>query len=101
MVLAGDGRCDSPGNSAKFCTYSVMDIESCTVLHTETVDKRQVELQSPNMERKAFIKAMNFLLPRLKFSEIITDASPSIRKELGTIYLTYTYMHHNACLYSH
>ena len=42
-----------------------MDVDSCTVLHTETIDKRQVELQSPNMERKAFIKAMDFLLPRL------------------------------------
>ena len=78
-----------------------MDVESCTVLHTETVNKRQVELQSPNMEKKAFMKAMDFLLPCLKFSEIITDASPSIWKELGNTYLKSTYMYHNACLYSH
>ena len=62
-----------------------MDVDSCTVLHTETVDKRQVELHSPNMERKAFIKSMDFLLPRIKFTEIITDASSSIRKELGNV----------------
>ena len=23
--LSGDGRCDSPGYSAKYCTYSIMD----------------------------------------------------------------------------
>lgn len=28
LVLAGDGWCDSLGSSAKFCTYSVMEIES-------------------------------------------------------------------------
>lgn len=63
-----------------------MDVDSCTVLHTETVDKWQVELHSPNMERKAFVKSMDFLLPRVHFTEIITDASTSIRKELGNIH---------------
>ena len=86
MVLAGDGRCGSPGSSAKFCTYSVMDINSNLILHTETVDKRQVELQSPNMERKAFIKSMDFLLASIKCSEILMDASSSIRTTLGNCY---------------
>jgi len=86
LVLAGDGRCGSPGSSAKFCTYSVMDINSNLILHTETVDKRQVELQSPNMERKAFIKSMDFLLASIKCSEILMDASSSIRTTLGNCY---------------
>ena len=25
LQLPGDGRCDSPGYSAKYCTYSLMD----------------------------------------------------------------------------
>lgn len=83
VVLAGDGRCDSPGSSAKFCTYSVMEIESGVILHVETVDKREVDLQSPNMERKAFRRSMEFLLSKIKCTEIITDASSSIRKDLG------------------
>lgn len=27
LVLGGDGRCDSPGHSAKFGSYSLMDLE--------------------------------------------------------------------------
>ena len=50
LVLAGDGRCDSPGNSAKFCTYSLMDTATNKIVLAETIDKREVHLQSPNME---------------------------------------------------
>ena len=46
--------------------YSVMEIESGKILHTETVDKREVDLQSPNMERKAFKQSMEFLLSNIK-----------------------------------
>ena len=63
-----------------------MDVDSNIILHTETIDKRQVDLQSPNMERKAFIKSMDFLLSTIRCSEVITDASSSIRKTLGTYY---------------
>ena len=50
LVLAGDGRCDSPGSSAKLCTYSLMDTATNKILHAETIDKREVNLQSPNMD---------------------------------------------------
>ena len=32
LTLIGDGRCDSPGYSAKYCTYSLMDVKSGAVL---------------------------------------------------------------------
>ena len=48
-MLAGNGRCDSPGNGAKFCTCSLMDTGTNKILHAETVDKREVHLQSPNI----------------------------------------------------
>ena len=33
LVLCGDGRCDSPGKSAKFCTYSLMESDTNVILH--------------------------------------------------------------------
>ena len=61
MKLAGDGRCDSPDASAKFCTYSMIDIDNNTIIHVETVDKREVSLRSPSMEREAVDRAIAFL----------------------------------------
>ena len=60
-----------------------LKIESGKILHAKTVDKREVDLQSPNMERKAFKRSVEFLLSNIKCTEIITDASSSIRKDLG------------------
>ena len=39
LVLAGDGRCDSPGQSAKYCTYSFIDTDTDKIIHTKTTDK--------------------------------------------------------------
>lgn len=36
VVLRGDGRCDSPGKSAKYSTYSLMDSENDKILYVET-----------------------------------------------------------------
>ena len=76
--------CDSPGSSAKFCSYSLMDSK---VLRVEAIDKREVQLQSPNMEREGVKCALNFLLTKLdksvQIEEIITDASSSVRTTLG------------------
>ena len=37
LVLGGDGRCDSPGFSAKFGAYSFMELDYNVVLHIELV----------------------------------------------------------------
>ena len=56
VVLASDGQCDSPGKSGKYCSYTLMDIDTQMVVHTETVDKREVGGSSPNMEREALFE---------------------------------------------
>lgn len=93
LVLAGDGRCDSPGSSAKFCTYSLMDNETGQILHVETVDKREVNLQSPNMEREALRRCLQFLTSQnITVTELVTDASSAIRKMLGYYLFASTYV---------
>ena len=52
----GDGRNDSPGFSAQYCTYTTMDYETDDILHVAVVDIRQVALKSPNMEKAAFLE---------------------------------------------
>ena len=86
MKLAEDGRCDSPGISAKFCTYSMMDIDNNTIIHVETVDKHEVSLYSPNVEREAIDHAIAFLQGNdVVIDEITIDASSSVRKLIGII----------------
>ena len=86
LVLSGDGRCDSPGKSAKFCTYSMMEATHNQILHFENVDKREVGLQSPNMEREGMIRCLRFLLSSgMKISEVVTDSSTSVAKTLGNL----------------
>lgn len=37
LILGGDGRCDSPGHSAKYGTYSLMDVEQNKILDSKLV----------------------------------------------------------------
>ena len=83
-MLSGDGRCDSLGKSAKFCTYSMMETAQNQILHFENMDKREVGLQSPNMEREGMVCCLNFLITNaMKITEVVTDSSTSVAKTLG------------------
>ena len=59
VVLAGDGRCDSTGSSAKYCSYLLMDVTNNSIIQMVIVDKQQVGLHSPNMEREALQQSLD------------------------------------------
>ncbi|XP_062594118.1 uncharacterized protein LOC134255609 [Saccostrea cucullata] len=40
LVILGDGRMDSPGHSAQFCTYTFMENTTHKILHIVVMDKR-------------------------------------------------------------
>ena len=94
VVLAGDGRNDSPGHSAKYCSYTFMLDHLHYVLHTELIDKRMTRLRSPNIELEGLVRGLDFLKEKLKLgaqnemgelrrAELITDAHPQVICKLG------------------
>ena len=48
LVLGGDGRCDSPGFSAKYGSYSFMELDYNVVLHVELVQVGEAILSIQN-----------------------------------------------------
>uniref|UniRef100_A0A1X7TYQ2 Uncharacterized protein n=1 Tax=Amphimedon queenslandica TaxID=400682 RepID=A0A1X7TYQ2_AMPQE len=69
LILAGDGRADSPGHSAKFGSYTVIDLDTIG--------------NSNRMEKEGLLRVMNFFKKkRLKVGTIITDKHCQINKWL-------------------
>ena len=115
VLMGGDGRCDSPGSSAKYCTYTLMESSRNMVVHLETVARDTVHLyflsilvykqtiqvayQSPNMEREALRRSLKYLEDKVNITELVTDASSSIIAMMGKgvdvclhlLYTSFTY----------
>ena len=83
IVVSGDGQCDYSGKCAKFCTYTLMEKSKNTIIHSETVDKKEVHNRSPNMEPKAVSRGLSHLKDKISIVEITTDCSTSVTKMLG------------------
>ena len=57
-----------------------MSEEENDILVVVMVDKREVDLKSPNMEPAGLCKALTFLIDKegFKVAELVTDAHPQI-----------------------
>ena len=62
LRLYGDGRMDSPGFSAKYCCYTLMDMDTDKILAFAVVDVTQASGSSTNMEVLAFDRCLQQLL---------------------------------------
>ena len=80
--LCGDGRNDSPGHSAKFCTYTMMERALDIIMDMEVVDKRETGGTSVTMETSGLRRTVECLKDALKIKEVVTDASASVIKLL-------------------
>ena len=70
---------DSPGHSAQYCTYTLIEYESKDILALEIVDKRMTDLKSTNMEKEGLRRGLNKVLHSgIIVSELCTDASTSV-----------------------
>uniref|UniRef100_A0AAV2J8S4 Uncharacterized protein n=1 Tax=Knipowitschia caucasica TaxID=637954 RepID=A0AAV2J8S4_KNICA len=78
VVALGDARMDSPGFSAQYCTYTVMDNGSKKIMNIANKDKREAQGHSTIMEKLAFIDSLDKLRNEVNISEICTDAHTQI-----------------------
>jgi hypothetical protein len=79
VVVSGDGRMDSPGYCAKYCTYTMLDYNTKDILDVVIVAKTEVGGKSGCMEAKAFKRVIDNLTGAgIKVKEVITDAHPHV-----------------------
>ncbi|XP_055061157.2 uncharacterized protein [Misgurnus anguillicaudatus] len=83
VVVLGDGRMDSPGYCAQYCSYTTMENDSKEIISVVTIDKRQTGRNSVVMEKEAFVTTMDKLLSELKISEVCTDAHAQIASTMN------------------
>ncbi|XP_072047510.1 uncharacterized protein [Amphiura filiformis] len=60
LKLSGDGRCDSPGFSAKYCTYVMMDMDTGKVVDIQTISVNEVS-SSNAMEKEGCRRSLEKL----------------------------------------
>ncbi|XP_040191633.1 uncharacterized protein LOC120924691 isoform X1 [Rana temporaria] len=80
VALAGDGQCDSPGSSAKYCTYTFLDMDTDKIIDFQ-VEPIKTGASSTSLEKIAFEKALQRLKDdNLKIKIVATDRHGGIRK---------------------
>ena len=80
LVLAGDGRCDSPGYSAKYGTYTLMDVSTDLIVDFETTQCTDTS-SSVAMEKYGFETVLDRVQgAELDVRTVVTDRNISVRK---------------------
>ncbi len=74
IILCGDGRMDSPGHSAKYCVYVLMEQFLNGIVDLVVIDKWETDGISTNMEVFGLRKLLEGIVGKLTLSEIATDA---------------------------
>ena len=80
LCLCGDGRNDSPGHSARYCVYTLMEHATKVVVDMAVIDKRETGGNSVTMEKEGLRRLLERMATLLPFNELTTDASSSIMK---------------------
>ncbi|XP_052097349.1 uncharacterized protein LOC127732344 [Mytilus californianus] len=79
VIVLGDGRMDSPGHCAQYCSYTFMEYTTKKILCITTMDKRSTDRKSTNLEKACFLKEMKFFKDKgIKVVEVVTDAHVQI-----------------------
>lgn len=79
LLMAGDGRTSSPGGSATYCTYTVMDNDTKEILSIVNMDNNiQIQQNSAILEKEAFIQTIDKLKQEIRIQEVCTDRNKQI-----------------------
>ncbi|XP_038147254.1 uncharacterized protein LOC119787453 [Cyprinodon tularosa] len=78
VVVLADGRNDSPGHCAQYCSYTTMENDTKEIIHVATIDKRHTSWNSVVMEMEGFIQTVDKLTSEIKLVEVCTDAHAQI-----------------------
>ena len=90
LVLSGDCRCDSPGYSAKYGTYTFMDTKTDLIVDFELVQCTETT-SSVAMEKTGFQRALTRILSALKVATIVTDRSRQITALMRSYQISHQY----------
>ncbi len=78
-IFTGDGRNDSPGHSAQYCTYTLLEQHTKDILAIVVIDKRETGLKSSTMELAGLRRGIKELREKgHTVAEVTTDAHPQI-----------------------
>ncbi|CAN7943196.1 unnamed protein product, partial [Ixodes hexagonus] len=83
LTIPADGRADSPGHSAKYGTYTMLDADDNKVLHVETVQSNETG-GSYHMELEGLKRSLSiFEAHSLVVSVLVTDRHPQLNAWLA------------------
>ena len=86
--LCGDGRCDSPGHSAKYGTYTLMDEKSNLIVEFSLVQVTEVS-SSNAMEYEGCKRSLNSVIKkRVPIRCLTTDWHTTITAKMRTVFPT-------------
>ncbi|XP_056443945.1 uncharacterized protein LOC130380682 [Gadus chalcogrammus] len=91
VILGGDMRADSPGHCAKFGSYTMMDLNTKTIVDLQLVQSNEVG-GSSHMEKEGLKRSLALLDARgVTIDSIVTDRHPQIQKFLRDNNITQFY----------
>ncbi|XP_021351637.1 uncharacterized protein LOC110449233 [Mizuhopecten yessoensis] len=80
LKLGGDARCSSPGHTAKYGSYTFMDVETAKVVDIQLVQSNEVK-NSNAMELEGLKRCFQFLKDEgIPVSDLVTDRHCQVKK---------------------
>ncbi|XP_056432858.1 uncharacterized protein LOC130371195 isoform X4 [Gadus chalcogrammus] len=91
VILGGDMRADSPGHSAKYGSYTMMDLHTKTIVDIQLVQSNEVG-GSTHMEKEGLKRSLALLESRgVHLDCIVTDRHPQVQTFLRERNITHYY----------